>query len=96
MDIKFKDYTISKPIYLDGREPDKWSFTVLKKTKDGRSNFVIADFHYDFDEPCWRFSSCGTRYLTCYTEGLNEWLLQVMELFYLQLKAEMADSEDYG
>lgn len=80
MEIKFKDYFISKPMYLDGHEPDPWHFDVCKYHKDLRTHFVIASFYWNDNEPGWEFNSCGTRYLQYYTEGLNEWLLDVMKL----------------
>ena len=91
IDLKFKDYTIGKPCYLDGSVPDPWAFTVCKKNKDGKTHFVIADFYYNFKEPCWEFESTGTRYLEYYSEGLNEWLLKVMNMLECSIRAEDID-----
>ena len=88
LDIKFKDYTIGKPCYLGNKEPSPWEFTVCKKNKNDNTHFVIADFYYNFKEPCWEFKSVGTRYLEYYSEGLNEWLLKVMDLLKHQLLTE--------
>ena len=52
---------------------------------------------YTIGKPCylgnkepspWEFKSVGTRYLKYYSEGLNEWLLKVMDLLEHQLLAE--------
>ena len=91
LDIKFKDYTIGKPCYLGNKEPGPWEFTVCKKNKDGKTHFVIADFYYNFKEPGWEFKSVGTRYLEYYSEGLNEWLLKVMNMLECSIRAEDID-----
>ena len=91
LDIKFKDYTIGKPCYLGDKEPSPWEFTVCKKNKDGKTHFVIADFYYNFKEPGWEFKSVGTRYLEYYSEGLNEWLLKVMDMLECSIRAEDID-----
>lgn len=88
IDLKFKNYTIGKPCYLSGKEPDPWEFTVCKSNNNGESHFAIAKFYYNFKEPCWEFKSFGTRYLEHYSEGLNEWLLHVMDMFECSIKAE--------
>ena len=91
LDIKFKDYIIDKPCYLGNKEPGPWEFTVCKKNKDGKTHFVIADFYYNFKEPGWEFKSVGTRYLEYYSEGLNEWLLKVMNMLECSIRAEDID-----
>lgn len=88
LDIKFKDYIIGKPC---NKEPGPWEFTVCKKNKDGKTHFVIADFYYNFKEPGWEFKSVGTRYLEYYSEGLNEWLLKVMDMLEYGIRAEDMD-----
>lgn len=88
LELKFKTYQIGRPIYLNGKEPDKYEFNICKLNSDGKTHFVIGKFWWDYDEPCWRFESCGTRYLEYYTEGLNEWLLKVMELFEIEIRSE--------
>jgi len=93
VELNFKDYTISKPVYLDGTKPDKLAFTVCKKCTHSDSWFVIASFWWNYDEPCWEFKSCGTRYLEYYSKGLNEWLLKVMDLLQVQIYANDEDEE---
>ena len=88
MNIKFKDYLISKPVYLDGREPDKWAFTLCKLDSDSEHHFVIADFWWNSRHGEWEFKSVGVRYLKYYTEGLDVWLLKVMEMFQCAIAAE--------
>lgn len=88
MDIKFKDYFISKPCCLTSKGPGPWEFDVCKMNSDGKTHFVIACFYYNFKEPCWEFSSIGTRYLEYYSEGLNDWLLKVMDMFECNIHAE--------
>lgn len=88
MDIKFKDYFISKPCYLTGKEPGPWEFDVCKMNNDEETHFVIASFYYNFNEPCWEFSSAGTRYLAYYSEGLNDWLLKVMDMLECNIRKD--------
>ena len=87
--IEFKDYFINRPCYLDtDKEFEPNTYTVCKMHSDNKSHFVIAHFWWNPKEPGWEFKSVGTRYLKYYSEGLNDWLLKVMDLLEHQLLAE--------
>ena len=90
LDIKFKDFAIDIPHYIDNRKPNSNEYNVVKQNNNG-TGFVIAKFYWDSKETCWEFKSIGTRYLEYYSEGLNEWLLKVMNMLECSIRAEDID-----
>lgn len=87
LDIKFKDFSIDIPHYIDNREPNLNEYNVIKQNNNGTC-FVIAKFYWNSKESYWEFKSVGTRYLKYYSEGLNDWLLKVMDMFECNIHAE--------
>lgn len=49
-------------------------------TKNGEYSYPIAYIEYSFKEPFWEFKSIGTRYLENREEGLEEYILEYIEL----------------
>jgi hypothetical protein len=51
-----------------------------KKEISTRSCYSIAQIEWNKKEPCWEFSSVGTRFLNDYEEGLCEFIREWIEL----------------
>lgn len=45
--------------------------------------YVVAWIDWNDHEPCWEFSSVGTRFLDDYEDGLCEYIKKVLELIEL-------------
>lgn len=93
--IRFKNFEIRPTAFLDGHiDPTKfdvvkwydhepWEAINLrtgKKETSTRSCYSIAHIYWDEKEPCWEFSSVGTRFLEDYEEGLCEFIREWIEL----------------
>ena len=92
--LEFKNYFINTPCYLDtNKEPEPNTYAVCKTHPDNMSYSVIAHFQWNSKETCWEFKSIGTRYLEYYSEGLNEWLLKVMNMLECGIRAEDMDDQ---
>lgn len=81
LNAKYGKFALRKAIYLDGRDTFPYEIAVVKKVS--RASYVIAYLKWNSKEPCWEFSSVGTRYLVDGTEELNEWLLSFCEDYFV-------------
>lgn len=91
--MNFKDFTIkemSPPIY-GTKQPKPYSYELLKHNKSG-GGFVIG--YLEWDDEGFNFRSCGTRYLTHRTAGLEKWLLAWCELKTIEIKYEQEEEEE--
>ena len=93
--MRFHNFGIESPVYL-GEPPmkdyKKYIFDVVKyqniSTSGKETNFVIGTLFYDPKDFCFKFSSCGLRYLEERVEGLEEWLLAWCKLKEIEFKYE--------
>lgn len=94
--MRFKNFEIRKCTFIGNPPtPDyhKWNFDLVKWEKYSEDSnkeycFSIGTLRYDLDEPCFRFESCGLRYLEYREDGLEEWLLKWCELKELEYRYE--------
>lgn len=100
--MTFKDFEIRPTCFLDGHtDPKKWDVVkwvkreeplevydleLGKKKMSDRFCFSVAQLEWNEKEPCWEFSSVGTRFLEHYEEGLCEFVLKWTELACLALR----------
>lgn len=96
--MRFKNFEIRKCTFLgDPPTPDyhKWNFDLVKWEKYSESDkeycFSIGHLEWNRKEPCFEFSSTGTRYLECREDGLEEWLLKWCELKAIEYRFEEED-----
>lgn len=96
INIRFKDFEIRPTTFLDGhKDPHKFDVVKWEKYKkpievydiglgrkrmSDRGCFSIANIWWNEKEPCWEFSSVGTRFLEYYEEGLCEFIREWIEL----------------
>ena len=93
--MRFKDFEIRPTCFLDGHtDPKKWDVVKWCKSEpfesvDLRTGekrmcdtycYSVAQLEWNEKEPCWEFSSVGTRFLEDYEEGLCEFVLKWAEL----------------
>ena len=103
--MRFKDFEIRPAVFLDGHtDPKKWDVVKWCKTEprevyDLRTGekkmsdkycYSVASLEWNSKEPCWEFSSVGTRFLEDYEEGLCEFVLKWAELADLTRRFEDA------
>ena len=87
--MRFKQFEIRKCTFLgDPPTPDyhKWNFDLVKWSDDNSHCCSIAHLEWNRKEPCFEFSSCGTRYLRHREDGLEEWLLKWCEIKEIEYK----------
>lgn len=73
--MRFKDFEIHPCVGINAETHD----FELVKYKGGYC-YVVAWLDWDSSEPCWEFSSVGTRFLEDYEEGLSEWIMSFLEM----------------
>ena len=93
--ICFQNFEIRPTAFLDGHidqnkfDVVKWydhepleaiNLKTGKRETSTRSCYSIAHIYWDEKEPCWEFSSVGTRFLEDYEEGLCEFIREWLEL----------------
>ncbi len=85
--MRFKNFEIRQCTFLgDPPTPDyhKWNFDLVKvqewSTAECESYFTIGTLRYDKREGCFKFESCGLRYLANRKDCLEEWLLKWCEM----------------
>ena len=100
--MKFKDFEIRPPCFLDGhKDQKKWDVVKwCKREKPVRIFdldlgkykmsdtycFSVAFLEWNDKEQCWEMRSVGTRFLEYYEEGLCEFILKWLELTDLTRK----------
>jgi len=75
--FEFKNFSVKPAMTIDGSEvKNKYAIECSGR----KSNFVIAFIEYDKKESNWDFKSVGTRYLEYRSDGLEKYILTVIEL----------------
>ena len=94
--MRFKNFEVLPYIGMNGKvEPTRFQIvkwlkrdepievtdliTGEKKMSDTFS-YVVAFIEWNNKEPCWEFTSVGTRFLEDYENGLCEYILKYLEL----------------
>ena len=77
--MKFKDFEIKKCVGING---EHHTFELVKWYKyEGRDVcYVVAWIDWDDTEPCWQFTSVGTRFINDYVDGLCEYIRKFLDL----------------
>ena len=88
--MKFKQFEIRKPTLVVEPPEDyyNYNFDLVKWNDEHTCCWSIASLRWDKKEPCFRFESCGTRYLSSREDGLEEWLLKWCELKEIEYSYE--------
>ena len=89
MKFRFKNFGITRPTYLGDPPADadrRWD-VVKYYTMDGKEYcYVMGMLYWNEKEPCFEFSSCGTRYLEGREDGLEEWILAWCKMKEVELR----------
>ena len=89
MKERFKNFGIMRPTYLGEPPADadkRWDVVKYYKYDGKECNYVIGTFLWNDREPCFEFSSCGTRYLEDREDGLEEWLMAWCQMKEMEFK----------
>lgn len=82
MFARFKDFELRPCGEINGKhhalELAKWY-----KSNGEERCYVVAWIDWNDREPCWEFSSVGTRFIDDYEDGLCEYIKRALKLFEL-------------
>lgn len=70
-----------------------YSFDKKKYVTVDKHCYVIGSLEWNDHEPCWEFSSVGTRYLEDGTEELNKWLMDFCNKYEV-IDGELMERKD--
>lgn len=87
--MRFKQFEIRQPNFLDPPSSEdyfKYNFDLIRWADDNSHCWSIGSLTYDTYEGDFDFKSCGTRYLKCREDGLEEWILKWCELKCIEFK----------
>ena len=79
MFVRFKNFEIVPCGEINSKHHD---FELVKWYQYGDKEYcyVVAWIDWNEHEPCWEFSSVGTRFIDHYEDGLCEYIKKVLEL----------------
>ena len=91
MFARFKDFEIVPCGEINSKHHD---FELVKyyQYNDKEWCYVVAWIDWNDREPCWEFSTFGTRFLEDYVDGLSEYILKVLDM--LEFTSRM-NKEEY-
>lgn len=90
IEIRWKNFGIRPTVFLDTHTDFK-CYDVVKYTTDnsGKENcYSIASLRYNPKEPHWEFDGLSVRYLRERTDGLDELILNTIEVLNTMVKYE--------
>lgn len=96
MQCRYKNFGIVEPTFVEGYEkPDAWykyNFSVVKYQKEEDSDkehcFTIATLSWNKEAECFKFTSCGLRYLQEREDNLEKWLYAFCKMKEVEFEEE--------
>ena len=99
LNMRHNEFALRKVSYIDGRDTFPYEIAIVKEVQcepftaysldeakyvtRTSYTYVVAHLKWNSKEPCWEFSSVGTRYLADGDTELNKWLLNFCGKYFV-------------